>query len=630
MSATRSLVRHPRHRRRRIAALLAAGAAAVSLAGLSPLTAEADQPAPRTAAAQAATPALSPMDVTARGADVPFVETEAEAATHNGTLIGPDRTYTTLPSEASGRQAVQLEGAGDYVEFELTEPANAMSVRYALPDNAEGTGITHPAALTVDGEPQEDLTLTSKYGWYYGSYPFTNTPGENPHHFYDETRTMFGETLPAGTKVRISVPDSDAAPWYVVDLADFELVDEPIAQPTGSLSVTDFGADATGGQDSTDAFQQAVDEGAATGKEVYIPEGEFLLYGHVIVDQVTLRGAGPWYSELTGRDPDDRSRAAGIYGKYVKDGGPSTDVTLKDFAILGEITERIDDDQVNAIGGAMSNSLVDNIWMQHTKVGAWMDGPMDDFHIKNSRILDQTADGVNFHQGVTNSSVENTFVRNTGDDALAMWAQDDQNVNNSFTDNTVVAALLANHIAIYGGQDITVTGNVLAESLSNGGGLHVGNRYPGVRPGSTGVSGTFTLSGNTLIRTGNTDYGWSFPIGAVWFDARDGDITEAEINVTDTDIIDSSYSAVQFVSGRTEGVHFEDVNIQGTGTFALQFNDPGEISLQNVTAEGIGFDGNPVYSCTTDSVIEDLGGNSGWNEQLPETYCGEWPDPAVD
>ena len=40
----------------------------------------------------------------------------------------------------------------------------------------------------------------------------------------------------------------------------------------------------------------------------------------------------------------------------------------------------------------MSDSVVDNVWMQHTKVGAWMDGPMNNFIISNSRILDQTAD----------------------------------------------------------------------------------------------------------------------------------------------------------------------------------------------------------------------------------------------
>ena len=182
---------------------------------------------------------------------------------------------------------------------------------------------------------------------------------------------------------------------------------------------------------------------------------------------------------LGGRHPTDRNRAVGIYGKYDNQGGPAANVTVRDLAIIGDIRERVDDDQVNAFGGAMSTRSIDNVWMQHTKVGAWMDGPMDNFTIRNSRILDQTADGVNFHIGVTNSTVTNTFVRNTGDDGLAMWAENVPNVNNSFTHNTIGVTLLANHLVSYGGRDITITDNVVADSLTNGGGIHVANRYPG-------------------------------------------------------------------------------------------------------------------------------------------------------
>ncbi|MET7616729.1 discoidin domain-containing protein [Streptomyces sp. NPDC005408] len=628
MSATRAAPRG-----RLLTALLASLACAASL-GTAAVASGSGSAAPPAA------PALSPLAVEGRGATVPFTELEAETAATNGSVIGPDRTYTTLPSEASGRRAVRLDAAGEYVEFTLTQPANAMTVRYAVPDNAAGTGITAPVALSLDGVKLKDVDFTSKYGWFYGSYPFTNTPGDKPHHFYDETRTLFGRTLPVGSKVRITLAQAGATPWTAVDLADFEEVAAPVGRPAGSLSVTDYGADASGAADSTAAFQQAVDAGKAQAKEVYIPQGTFRLTDHVVVDQVTLRGAGPWYSVLTGRHPTDRKRAAGIYGKYVagggyggeirphEAGGPSRNVTLKDFAILGEIGERIDEDQVNAIGGALSYSVVDNVWMQHTKVGAWMDGPMNNFHIRNSRILDQTADGVNFHWGVTNSSVENTFLRNLGDDGLAMWADTKPNVANTFSRNTVVLPILANNIAIYGGKDIAVTDNVVAESLTNGGGLHVGNRYPGVTPGQgTDVQGTFTLSRNTTIRAGNTDYGWPFPIGAIWFDSRNSSIDKATINVTDTDILDSSYAAIHFVSGTTKGVNFGKVNIDGTGTFALQFNDPAQASFTGVTAKHIGFT-EPVYSCLGSQLnITQGAGNSGWNEKLPATYCGPWPEP---
>lgn len=580
-----------------------------------------------TAKAEDTPSGVTASDITDRGAAVPFVELEAERAVTNGSVIGPDSSYATLPAEASGRQAVTLDAVGEYVEFTLTEPASAVTVRHSVPDNAQGTGITAPVDVIADGRELAELSFTSKYGWYYGSFPWTNTPGDNPHHFYDEARTLFGTTLPAGAKVRIQVSSTSEASSFTVDLADFEQVPDPIARPDGSLSVVDFGADPAGGSDATAAFQAAVDAGARQGAEVWIPQGEYLLYDHVIVDKVTLRGAGPWYSVLGGRHPDDRSKAVGIYGEYAADGAASTDVSLRDFAIIGEITERVDNDQVNAIGGSMTDSTVDNVWLQRTKVGAWMDGPMDNFSITGSRILNQTADGVNFHKGVTNSRVENTFVRNTGDDGLAMWAESQPNRANSFTDNTVVAPILANNIAVYGGEDITVSGNVVAESVMNGGGIHVGNRFPGVDPGNgTDVRGTFTIAGNTVIRGGNADNGWPFPVGAIWFDARNSPIDKATIKVTGTDIIDSTYAAIHFVSGQVSGVEFSDVDIDGTGTFALQFNDPASASFTNVTATGVGF-AEPIYACLEPGITQGEG-NSGWNEQLPKTYCGEWPDPV--
>ncbi|MGQ5263171.1 discoidin domain-containing protein [Micromonospora sp. ZYX-F-536] len=589
-----------------------------------------------------ATPAsaagLSPFDIPGRGATVPFIEHEAEKAAHNGTKIGPDRRYGTLPSEASGREAVTLDAVGEYVEFTLTAPANAVTFRHSLPDSPAGTGRDASIDLRANGNLVKSVPVTSRYGWYYGGYPFNNNPGDtNPHHFYDETRALFGSTYPAGTKVRLQVSSTAQSPSFTIDLADFELVGGPIDKPAGVLDVvTDFGADPSGATDSTAKFQAAVDAGKAQGRAVWIPTGTFTLWDHVVVDGVTLRGAGPWYSVLGGRHPTDRKRAAGIYGKYVpgggytggvrphEAGGPSRNVTLRDFAIIGDIRERVDEDQVNALGGAMTNSVVDNLWLENTKVGAWMDGPMDNFTIRNSRILDQTADGVNFHTGVTNSTVTNTFVRNTGDDALAMWAQNVPNVNNSFTRNTIGVTLLANHLVSYGGRDIKITDNVTADSLTNGGGIHVANRYPGVQ-GETAVRGTWTIARNTLIRNGNSDYNWNFGVGAIWFSALNEAFQQATINITDTDILDSSYAALHWIEGQTSGINLSNVRIDGAGTYALQVQAPSQVSFTNVRATNIA-QSNPMHNCVGGGFqITQGAGNSGW--YTPTPYCGPWPAP---
>jgi len=599
-------------------ARIVAGFAALTLAAAA-LAAVSLTAAPATAAG------LSPFDIPGRGATVPFIEHEAEEAAHNGTKIGPDRIYGTLPSEASGREAVTLDAVGEYVEFTLSTPANAMTFRYSLPDNAAGTGRDASIDLRVNGSVPRSVPVTSRYGWYYGGYPFNNNPGDiNPHHFYDETRVMFGSTAPAGAKVRLQVSSTAQSPSFTIDLADFELVGAPIAKPANAIDVvTDFGADASGATDSTARFQAAVDAGRAQSRTVWIPPGTFTLWDHVIVDQVTVRGAGPWYSVLGGRHPTDRSKAVGLYGRWANQGG-SGNVTVRDLAIIGDIRERVDNDQVNAFGGAMSDSVIDNVWMQHTKVGAWMDGPMTNLTIRNSRILDQTADGVNFHMGVTNSTVTNTFVRNTGDDGLAMWAESIPNVNNAFTFNTVGVTILANNIVTYGGRDIRITDNVTADSVTNGGGIHVANRFPGVN-GPTAVSGTITVARNTLIRNGNNDFNWRFGVGAIWFSGLNEPITQATINVTDTDILDSSYAALHWIEGATNNVNFTNVRIDGAGTYALQIQAPGTASFTNVRATNIA-QATPIHNCVGAGFQITQGpGNSGW--YTPTPFCGPWPDP---
>ncbi len=51
----------------------------------------------------------------------------------------------------------------------------------------------------------------------------------------------------------------------------------------------------------------------------------------------------------------------------------------------------------------------------------WLDGSFDRLTVSNVRIRNQNADGINFHKQVTNSTVTQSYFRNTGDDSIAMW-----------------------------------------------------------------------------------------------------------------------------------------------------------------------------------------------------------------
>jgi hypothetical protein len=248
---------------------------------------------------------------------------------------------------------------------------------------------------------------------------------------------------------------------------------------------------------------------------------------------------------------------------------------------------------------------VTRLWIEHDKVGAWMDGPMDRLVFSGMRIRNVTADGINFHNGVTNSQVTNSDLRNLGDDGLATWADQNADANDSFDHNTVQYPILANGIAIYGGHDNVVADNrVIDSGLAQGGGIHVAQRF-----NSTPLGRTDVLR-NTLIRDGSLDPNWNFGVGALWFDARDAAMSGLT-NVDNILIQQSPFEAIQFVSGSSiTNVKINNATIQNTGTYVVQEQVGGSATITNSTATGTQGPA-PVYNCGVGFTLTDGGGNSG-------------------
>ncbi|MFD3325430.1 hypothetical protein [Streptomyces sp. NPDC058701] len=74
-----------------------------------------------------------------------------------------------------------------------------------------------------------------------------------------------------------------------------EPVGAAAAKPAGALdAVADFGADPTGhGLHRADAGHGRRGPLRAQGKAGFVPQNNCTLYGHVLVDGVTVQGAGP-------------------------------------------------------------------------------------------------------------------------------------------------------------------------------------------------------------------------------------------------------------------------------------------------------------------------------------------------
>ncbi|TDC18590.1 discoidin domain-containing protein [Kribbella albertanoniae] len=548
-----------------------------------------------------------PAAIQAVGAALPFTIIEAENSATNGSKIGPSYAQGTLAAEASNRQAVTLN-SGQYVEFTAPGTTNAINVAYSIPDGRSGT-----LAVYVNGQ-KLSLAVTSKYsyvdtGWIAGS---------RTHKLYDHARLQLGQTVNAGAKIKLQVDGENTAGPYTIDDVEFENVAGPAGQPGGSISITSHGADPNGNNDSTGAIQNAINAARGAGGTVWIPAGRFRVGGTINPDGVTIRGAGRWHSTLLSHHLIDRPNGGG-------------NVKLYDFAVIGEVTERNDNSPDNFVNGSLGpNSIVSGLWLQHLKVGLWLTGNNDNLIVENNRFYDMTADGLNLNGTAYNVQVRNNFLRNQGDDSLAAWSLHAANRSSTFANNTVIQPNLANGIAIYGGTDMTVRDNLIADTNALGGGIAISNQnfaspfFP--------LAGTITVSGNTLIRTGsmNPNWGQNHPHGAIRVDAYDNPIN-AQVRLLNNRLVASPWSAYQFVDGGGAGRAVQNVtvdggSIEGAGTFAFQAETTGTATVSNVVASGIGRAG--VYNCAYPSGSFSLNrgsGNSGWDS----TWSGcNWVEPG--
>jgi hypothetical protein len=559
--------------------------------------------------AEAATFGYGSFDVpTGHGAAVPFTEYEAEKAATNGTVIGPDITHGSIGSESSGRSAVRLS-PGQYLEFTLSRPANAVDISASV-----NKGATATLSASVNGaKANERFNVHSKYT-HIQTY-IAGSP--KPYHLYSDYRIRLGQSAPAGAKVRIAAEDGTA----IVDLAQFEQVGDALAAPAGAVSVTDLGADPSGSRDSTGAFQRAIDE--AGGRVVWVPAGRYQTRSLSVARGVTIKGAGPWHTEITQTEP-----ARALFNGE----GQTGTFRVSDLAAFGQVSQRSDNEASNFFHGVLGRGgTVSNVWVQNFKVGLWLMGAGNDtITIENSRFLALLADGVNFNGHVQNGTVRNNYFRNQGDDALAVWSVHSPVRNTRFLNNTLVLPNVANGIAVYGGIDTTISKNVIVDTLGLGSGIALSNQTFGI-PGFQPLAGTISISDNHLIRTGMMNPNWQHPMGAVRIDANDLPVGNGvRIDLRNNTFVESPYSVFQFVSGNGKGLPITNVTIDGAtidgvGTVVLQAETSGSATISNIRAERVAYPG--AYNCVHPGTragaftVGQSYGNAGWSTALHAGGC---------
>lgn len=518
------------------------------------------------------------------GAAVPWTTYEAEQSTTTGEKL-VSRIYGDIANEALNRSCVKLSATNQYLTWKVRGPANALVIRACVPDAANGGGASCTLTVAVNGTARQKVTLSSLHSWLYGegANGNDNTPGKGtPHAFFDEARDLLtGPPLKAGDTITLYKQAADAAPWYVIDLIDLELVPPPPDKPADCLAVTDFGAVPDDGKDDAAALAACVDKARAEGKSVWVPVGTFHQTRPLALDRIKVRGAGPWHTRLTGLGGLKPGDFNGNVGFKVT----GSDAEVSGFTVDGSVTTRSKDALQHGVTGGGDRFRIEDLWVRHTNTGVWI-GPCSNGVVRRCRFRDTYADGLNINNHSENVVVEENHSRGNGDDGFAVYAGTDKGGaagpcrNVALKRNTAEGQRWGNGIGVYGGDAIVVESNLIV-SANRCAGITVSTGF-----GSWPLNGA-SITGNVFVDCGGTAYDQQFPAINVYVPGKD----VLGLTVKGNTIRDPLFAGINIAGTPSGGVLdavLTENSIQSPGGNGIQIRDSvrGRLALKSNRVSG--------------------------------------------
>jgi hypothetical protein len=555
------------------------------------------------------------------GATVPFIQYEAEA----GALAG-GATVVSLPTplvlpipaspalEASGKAYVQLTGTGQSVAWTNNTGQNitAFNIRYCVPSTSDGNGATYTLDLYVNGTFRQTVSMNSSQTWVYTNgtgWGRTSAVGSGPYDFFDEVHAFItGAPVASGSTITLQQDSTNTASFYYIDLIDLETPPAALTQPANSLSIVTYGADPTGATDSTTAIQNCINAAQTSGQIVWVPVGTFMVIND-LNSSANIEGAGMWYSEWSSTGADITVSGGSMQNlffnsseSYRGEGG-----TYYGIRVYGA-----------------TNWLVSNVWVEHTLEGINANGTNGT--IQNCRVNNTFADGINLNSGNggtdINNTVENNFIRGTGDDEISLDPQPNSNpsLNVTAINNTAEASWgPGNSLRMGGGVNEIVENNLLQDTV-NGYNLLVGVWFPL----DSGI-----VKGNVLVRGGSNGFP-AMVIGGNGYPS----IALSEMDVESNTILNPYFAGIQIGQGTDLFLANNTITSPGTTGILIDPNSvPGNAILNNNTVTNLQagqvafFNQNPLAfpvdtaSQVTNSAIEAASYDSAYN--LSSQYCSE-------
>lgn len=521
----------------------------------------------------------------------PYERYEAEdgLCTTTGQFLLPSDIQTDLQSEASHQQAVQLARKGEYVSWVVNRPGDGLTLRFSLPDNAEGTGTTGTLAVYAGDDRVATMELSSYWAWQYctDNYP-SNTPRTDGiiRMRFDEQHVRLSRRVEQGETLRLERVSEDENP-YTIDFVELEPVPAPV-QPQEGWAVFD------GTGDIADFI------GSHEGKTIYIPEGRWETRQRIYLrkaDGTALIGAGMWYSEIYFSAPSDNINT------YSHRGIEADRSNLRvEGLYLNTANNRryyMEDSRYQVGKAFMGNwgrrSVIRDCWAEHFECGAWIadysGSVSEDLLIEGCRFRNHYADGVNCSQASTRHTVRNCSFRNNGDDDMASWTTSRRCVGVEYAyctaENNWRASSLgffggtahrAHHLAIFDALECGVRVNADFSGLGFGDtdSLYIHDitiQHCGCQQGTKGVAGDFWGNRQGALNIGGTS---NYDVQNVVFE-----------NIT---VKDSRLDAVYMQAGsgkRLKNIVLRDVTIDGAGRYGIFYwGAAGNVSYCNLRISG--------------------------------------------
>jgi len=529
----------------------------------------------------------SQSDGLVRGAfKMPYIRYEADKGVfgQGAEVRGPSVDQTKIESEASERKYVALTTQGSYVQWSVNEPQKGMTLRFTIPDSADGNGMNGSLSVYLNGKFISEVKLSSYFAYQYfymtkgnslNAHPFNDPAVGHPRMRFDEVRFVFPTELKAGDILKLTKTVDDGME-YGVDFIELEPMPAPIQKPAGFVNITEspFNAIPNDTIDDFVAINRALTYAGENNMGVYMPEGKFIVSNQInlTTDGMKLRGAGMWYTELYFTQlPTSTTFAVGIRGK-------ASNLFASDFHITAKANFR---GYHNAMGGYWGGkSIIENILITRFSLGMapsnYLSGEIpqindDGIRIRNCRIRNNYAGGVNLAKGASNCIVEHCNFRNIGDDGMIFWAQDTTGLiptmYNTFRFCTVENVYKAAGLACYGGKGHVAHHCIIRDNFA-GAGIRANSIFDAT-PFAT--DSYFDISEITIERCGTIEDQFLAKIGAIHFDIVKFDVNNINLNCIDVKDSQADGIIVKDVLHKfsLHDINLNDINIINTGANEL-------------------------------------------------------------